>query len=49
MYNNTHYEKTKNKMIKCDCGKEIKYSNRYEHKKSKKHIKLMEKLNENKT
>lgn len=40
--NKDYYEKSRNKVITCECGQDIKYSNRYEHKKTKKHKSAVE-------
>lgn len=40
--NKNYYNKTKDEMVTCECGLKIKHSNRYEHKKSQKHLRRMD-------
>jgi len=43
--NKTRYDSTKDQSVVCECGQEIKWSNRYMHVKSKKHLKSIESTN----
>ena len=44
-YNKTSYDVTKDKTLICACGQTIKFSNRYMHVKSKKHLKMIDSTN----